>query len=70
MLVCICNRVSDKDIRGAIHEGASGYGEVRNNLGVGDCCGQCAPYAKEIVNDTISQLQLNKINQLAHEVKL
>lgn len=70
MVVCICNRISDHQIRDAIHEGASGYHDIRTNLGVGNCCGQCAPYAKELVNDTVSQLQLAKINQLAHEVKI
>ena len=69
MLVCICNGISEKDIRGAIHEGASGYKQVRDHLGVGSCCGQCVSYAKDLVKDTVSQLQLSKINQLATEIK-
>lgn len=70
MLVCICNRVSDNDIRDAVYDGASGFRDVRDSLGVGNCCGQCTPYAKSLVKDTVSQLQLAKINQLATEIKL
>ncbi|MDX1695458.1 MAG: (2Fe-2S)-binding protein [Ketobacteraceae bacterium] len=70
MLVCICNRISENDIRDAVYDGASGYKQVRSNLGVGNCCGQCASYAKNLVKETVSQLQLAKINQLVTEIKL
>ncbi|UZE97053.1 (2Fe-2S)-binding protein [Alkalimarinus alittae] len=68
MLVCICKGISDKDIESAVHEGATGFGDVRASLGVGGCCGQCASYAKDLVKDTISQLQLSQALHLAQEV--
>ncbi|OUS30268.1 hypothetical protein A9Q99_07290 [Gammaproteobacteria bacterium 45_16_T64] len=70
MVVCICNRINDRDIRNAIHEGASSFSDVRETLGVGSCCGQCAPFAKELVDDTISQLQISQNYNLAYEAKV
>ena len=69
MLVCICNRISDKDIRSAIHEGASGIGDVCADLGLGSCCGKCVPFAKDLVDETVSQLQISKNFHLARELK-
>jgi len=69
MLVCICNRISDRDIRSSIHEGASGFREVKAELGIGSCCGQCVPFAKGVVDDTLSQLQLSRGFHLAQELK-
>ena len=70
MLVCICNRVSDRDIRDAIHDGSSSYSDIQDSLSVGKCCGQCGPYAKALVNDTISQIQMANVDRLAYEVKI
>lgn len=69
MLVCICNRISDRDIRSAIHEGASGLSDVKAGLGVGSCCGQCIPFAEDLVNETVSQLQISKAFHLGTEIK-
>lgn len=68
MLVCICNGISDSDIENAIYEGASSYKDVQKQLGVGDCCGQCARYAKSLVSDAVSQLQMSKAFHLATEI--
>lgn len=68
MLVCICKGITDKDIKNAVHEGATGFRDIHTALGVGGCCGQCASYAKDLVNDTISQLQLSQSFHLAQEV--
>lgn len=69
MLVCICNRISDRDIRSAIHEGASGFRDVKSELGVGSCCGQCVPFAKGVVEETVSQLQISSGYSLGRELK-
>ncbi|PCJ19211.1 MAG: hypothetical protein COB04_06095 [Gammaproteobacteria bacterium] len=63
MLVCICNRISDRDIRHVIRGGANCFSDVRAELGFGSCCGKCVPYAKEVINDTVSQLQIIPLNQ-------
>jgi bacterioferritin-associated ferredoxin len=68
MLVCICKGITDKDIENAVHEGATGFGDVHAALGIGSSCGQCATYAKNLVKETISQLQLSQNFNLAQEV--
>lgn len=57
MIVCICKAVSDKRIRGAVHEGASSLREVSRELGVGTCCGKCVPQAREVVSETLAARQ-------------
>ena len=69
MLVCICNGISDKDIENEIYGGSSSFKEVSKALGVGKCCGQCASYAKDLIDSTMTQLQLSHSNALAYEVK-
>lgn len=68
MLVCICKGVSDKDIKKAIHEGATGFRDVSVQLGVGSCCGQCAPYARELITESITEIQTSQTYSLAYEL--
>lgn len=70
MLVCVCNGVSDRDIESALQDGASSYKEVRSALGIGSCCGQCKPYAKEMVGEKIAEAQVSNSYQLAYEVRV
>jgi len=69
MLVCICNGITDKDIENEIYEGASSFKQVSKSLGVANCCGQCATYAKDLVDSTFTQLQLSQVSSLITEVK-
>lgn len=48
MIVCVCRRVSDRDIVRAAHQGL-GFDEIQLELGVGTQCGSCADCACEIV---------------------
>lgn len=50
MYVCICNQVTDRAIREAVQdEAASSMRDLRRQLGVADCCGRCAPCAREVL---------------------
>jgi bacterioferritin-associated ferredoxin len=69
MLVCICNGISDKDIKNAIHEGATGFSDIRASMKVGSGCGQCVAFAKALVDETISTLQSTRANHLAYELR-
>lgn len=60
MYVCLCNGVSDGQIREAINEGCCSYREVREQLGVGTQCGKCACLAKQITRDTLSEVQASR----------
>lgn len=51
MIVCVCNNISDREIRQAVNLGLSSMDELSRDLGVATCCGQCADCAKKIMND-------------------
>jgi bacterioferritin-associated ferredoxin len=51
MYVCICNNVTDRDIRKAARNGAASVAELRAELGVASSCGSCAMQAQEVINE-------------------
>lgn len=51
MYVCICNSVTDKQIRRAAAKGVDNLLELREALGVASCCGGCADTAESILNE-------------------
>jgi bacterioferritin-associated ferredoxin len=50
MIVCVCNNISDREIRQTVDLGVSSMAELRRDLGVATCCGKCASYAKQVLN--------------------
>ena len=52
MYVCICNAITDKQIRRAAKAGVANVYELRENLGVASNCGSCADQAQSILNET------------------
>jgi bacterioferritin-associated ferredoxin len=51
MIVCICRRVSDHDIRRAASEGAVSLECLQFDLGVATQCGRCADCATRVLCD-------------------
>jgi bacterioferritin-associated ferredoxin len=49
MIVCVCNNISDREIRQAVDLGLSSMDELRRDLGVSTCCGKCADYAEQVL---------------------
>ena len=49
MIVCICRRVSDHQIRRAAAEGAVSLACLQQELGVATCCGRCAECAERVL---------------------
>jgi bacterioferritin-associated ferredoxin len=49
MYVCICNAVTDREIRQCAELGARTVDELRDSLGVASCCGKCEPAAREVL---------------------
>nr|WP_297356880.1 (2Fe-2S)-binding protein [uncultured Caldimonas sp.] len=47
MIVCVCRRVSDRDIERLARSGCSSFDELQMELGVATCCGQCAECARK-----------------------
>ena len=48
MIVCVCNRVSDRDIVRHAHAGMS-FDDIQLELGVATCCGCCEGCARDLV---------------------
>lgn len=59
MYVCLCQGITDKDIRDAINSGCSSYKEVREALNIATQCGKCGCLAKQITKETIVEAQLS-----------
>jgi len=49
MVVCICNAIREKDVRAAARAGASCPRSAYASLGKRPRCGQCIPFARDIV---------------------
>lgn len=47
MIICICHRVSDRDIARAAREGCESFDELQFELLVATCCGRCHDCARE-----------------------
>ena len=50
MYICICNAVTDREIRAAHEMGAETPEAIAECLGAGACCGRC----REAVSDCLS----------------
>lgn len=48
MIVCVCKRVSDRDIVRSVHAGMD-FDDIQFELGVSTQCGQCEGCARDIV---------------------
>ena len=48
MFVCLCNPVTDSQIRFCATDGCASFREMTAKLGVAQQCGRCACHAKEV----------------------
>jgi bacterioferritin-associated ferredoxin len=55
MYVCLCQGITDKEIRAAVASGATTLEAVRHTLGVASQCGQCGDLAGEIVSESLAE---------------
>ena len=49
MVVCVCNAIRERDVRGAVRDGARTPGHAYRSLGCKLQCGQCIPAARAII---------------------
>ena len=54
MYVCVCNSVTDQQIREAAGRGARCLSDLSDELAVATSCGKCADCARRILNETIA----------------
>ena len=52
MYVCICNAITDKQIRQAAESGVHDLWQLQKKLGVASNCGSCKEQASEILRDS------------------
>lgn len=57
MYVCVCNAVTDRQIRQAIESGARSMRDLRQQLGVCSDCGKCGPCARELLSEAKSSAE-------------
>ncbi len=49
MVVCVCNAIRERDVRHAARGGARSPATAYRSLGCKAQCGQCIPFAREII---------------------
>lgn len=54
MYVCLCNAITEQEIRQAAADGATELQALKDGLGVATCCGTCESCASEILQDVAS----------------
>lgn len=54
MYICLCNAITETDIRTCADEGACSLRDLEHCLGVGSGCGRCRAAAKEVLLETRS----------------
>jgi bacterioferritin-associated ferredoxin len=47
MIVCICHRVSDRDIARAVQHGCASFEQLQDELRVASGCGACTDCARD-----------------------
>ncbi len=61
MYVCVCNAVTDHDIRQAVEQGAHSLDALREQLNVATCCGQCVGCARRCLHQALADPQPQRL---------
>jgi bacterioferritin-associated ferredoxin len=48
MIVCVCQRISDRDIERHARNGCASFDELQMDSGVSSCCGRCTDCARDV----------------------
>ena len=68
MIVCVCNNISDREIRQAVDLGLTSMSDLYKELGVGPCCGKCVSYAREVMNEHLeSSTTVTELRRTSHD---
>ena len=51
MYICLCNAITDKQIRRAAKAGVRDLWQLQSQLGVASGCGSCIEHAESILNE-------------------
>jgi bacterioferritin-associated ferredoxin len=61
MYVCICNSVTDSDIRDAVLGGVRNMRQLRQSTGCGSKCGCCKEMAVEILQRSLTEVRQSMV---------
>lgn len=66
MYICICNAITDSQIKAAVASGATTLADLQFDLGVATGCGRCAESAMELLPALASpcNLQATEISRI------
>jgi bacterioferritin-associated ferredoxin len=64
MYICLCNAVSDRDIKDAVANGAHDLASIQTHLGAGMGCGTCQETTKALI-DALQPLTLDAVQVTA-----
>jgi bacterioferritin-associated ferredoxin len=53
--ICVCNAVTDREIRACADLGVVTLEDLRNHIGVASCCGRCARTAEQVLHEHAAQ---------------
>jgi bacterioferritin-associated ferredoxin len=51
MYICVCNGITDGDIRSCVQQGACCMADLQRELGVATQCGRCESHAREFLGE-------------------
>ncbi|MZR30227.1 (2Fe-2S)-binding protein [Sneathiella litorea] len=54
MYICLCNGLTDRDIKSAVASGAERIANVYESLGAAPQCAKCTVNIRDIIRETIS----------------
>jgi len=55
MYVCVCNAVTDSDIRNAVDDGVHTLKQLKRTTGCTDSCGCCKEMAVEVLKQAVAE---------------
>ncbi len=69
MYVCVCNGVTDGQIREAVQtRGCDSLRDLRRELGVGSQCAKCARHARQVLREARSAAPATSVSPMQGEV--
>lgn len=60
MYICICNAITDRQIRDAARAGVSNLWQLQKDLGVASGCGKCREAAVDILRQDTAESRTSK----------
>ena len=67
MYICICNAVTERQVRECAERGVNTLDQLAIDTGLGIGCGRCKEFASDLLEDLQCQREQCQCEQLRHE---